>query len=60
MSCFSYSERLRLLNLNSLEMRRLRAHLMLCFKILKGFVNVDASEFFESVAPDSVTRGHRY
>ena len=60
MSCFSYSERLRLLNFDSLEMRRLRAHLMLCLKILKGFVNVDASEFFESVAPDSVTRRHRY
>ena len=33
---------------------------MLCFKMLKGFVDVDASEFFERVAPDSVTRGHRY
>ena len=41
-------------------MRRLRADLMLCFKMLKGFVDVDASEFFERVAPDSVTRGHRY
>ena len=45
MSSFSYSERLRLLNLNSLEMRRLRADLMLCFKMLKEFVDVDASEF---------------
>ena len=37
--CFSYSERLnlRLLNLDSLEMGRLRADLMLCFKILKGY-----------------------
>ena len=60
MSSFSYSERLRLLNLDSLEMRRLRADLVLCFKMLKGFVDVDASEFFERVAPDSVTRGHRY
>ena len=33
---------------------------MLCFKMLKGFVDVDVSEFFERVAPDSVTRGHRY
>ena len=60
MSSFSYSKRLRLLNLDSLEMRRLRADLMLCFKMLKIFVDVDASEFFERVAPDSVTRGHRY
>ena len=27
---------------------------------MKGFVDVDASEFVERVAPDSVTRGHRY
>ena len=60
MSSFSYSERLRLLNLDSLEMRRLSADLMLCFKILKGFVDVEASEIFERVATDSVTRGHRY
>ena len=60
MSSFSYSERLRLLNLDSLEMCRFRADLMLCFKMLKGFVDVDASEFLERVAPGSVTRGHRY
>ena len=59
---FSYSERLnlRLLNLDSLEMRRLRADLILCFKILKRFVDVDASEFVERITPDFVTRGHRY
>ena len=34
MSSFYYSERLRLLNSDSLEMRRLRADLMLCFKML--------------------------
>ena len=33
---------------------------MCCFKILKRFVDVNASTFFERVAPDSVTRGHRY
>ena len=59
MSSFSYSERLRLLNLDSLEMRRLRADLMFCFRMLKRFVVVSASEFVERVAPDSVTRGHR-
>ena len=41
-------------------MRRLRADLMLCFKMLKGYADVDTSEFVERVAPDSVTRGHRY
>ena len=49
MSSFSYSERLCLLNLDPLEMRRLRADLMLCFKIMKGFVDEDASEFCERV-----------
>ena len=60
--CFSCSERLnlRLLNIDSLEMRRLRADLILCFKILKGFVDVDASEFFERITHDSVTRSHGY
>ena len=33
---------------------------MLCFKIMKGFVDVDASEFFERVTCNSVTCGHRY
>ena len=28
--------------------------------MLTGFVHVDASEVFERVAPDSVTRGHHY
>ena len=59
---FSYSERLnlRLLNLDSLEMRRLRADLILFFKILKVIVDVDSSEFFERITPAFVTRGHRY
>ena len=60
MSSFCYAERLRLLNLDSLEMRRLRADLRLCFKMLKGYVDLDTSEFFQRVAPDSITRGHRY
>ena len=46
MSSFSYYERLRLLNLDSLELRRLRADFMLCFNMLKGSFDVDASEFF--------------
>ena len=33
---------------------------MLCSTIMKGFVVVDASELFERVTPDYVTRGHRY
>ena len=33
---------------------------MLCFKMLQEFSDVDASSFFEHVACDSVTGGHRY
>ena len=59
---FFYSERLNLhlLNSDSLEISHLRADLIVCFMILKEFVDVDASKFFERITPDSVTHRHGY
>ncbi len=53
----SYEERLASLNLFSLGKRRLRGKLIECFKILKGFTNVDASKLF-SVNDTSRTRSN--
>lgn len=52
-----YSERLRVLQLPTLAYRRQRADLIQIFKILKGFDNIDASQFFK-LAENSSTRGH--
>ena len=51
-----YEDRLRCLNLTTLETRRLRDDFIEIFKTFKGFGNLDPFTFFElSTAP---TRGH--
>ena len=52
-----YEDRLRELNLFSLSKRRLRGKLIECFKILKGFNNVDIKNYF-TLAPLLPTRGN--
>ena len=48
---YSYSDRLRILGLLTLETRFLRADLIEVFKILKGFENVDPEfKFFQVVS----------
>ena len=42
----SYENRLRILNLTTLETRRLRGDLIEVFKIFKGFDNLDPTVFF--------------
>ncbi len=51
----SYEEMLAQLNLFSLEKRRLRGKIIDCFKILKGFANVDSRKVF-SIDKTSRTR----
>ena len=57
MSGFSYEERLRRLNLLSLEMRRLRSDLIEVFKIMNGLEGLKAEDFFVLSDVDH-TRGH--
>ena len=52
-----YEDRLRALNLFSLTKRRHRGKLIECFKILKGFNNVDIENYF-TLAPQLPTRGN--
>ena len=55
----TYPERLVKANLNSLELRRLRADLILCYKILHDLVGIDYTKLFILVSNVS-TRGHRF
>jgi len=52
-------QRLVATNLDTLELRRLRTDLVVCYKIVFGLIKADVNKFF-SFAPVSNTRGHRY
>jgi len=54
-----YLERLRRLNLWTLEERRIRANLIEVYKMINGLTNVKPEVFFE-FDTDSCTRGHIY
>ena len=55
----TYKERLHHLHLPSLELRRLHADLVRCYKILFGIVETPTEEFFVPSMCAS-TRGHQY
>jgi len=55
----SYTERLKHLNLPSLELRRLHNDLICCYKITFGLTNLQLSDFF-NMAPLQTTRDHQY
>ena len=52
-----YDERCALLGLDSLELRRLRADLILCYNIIRGLFLLSPNSFFTFVC-NSRTRGH--
>jgi hypothetical protein len=43
----NYEDRLRALNLTTLEKRRLRGYLIEVFKVFKGIDNMEIQKFFE-------------
>ena len=55
----SYADRRKLLELDTLEQRRLKSDLVMCYKIVFGLVKLEFSEFFVP-APVTITRGHPY
>ena len=58
MPAMSYSDRLTNLDLRSLEYRRLYFDLVMCFKIVKKLVDLDASAFFNINVSPYCTRGN--
>ena len=59
MDALTYSQRLKQLKLDSLELRRLRFDLILTYKIIFGLCDIDVSKLF-TLRTDSRTRGHSY
>ena len=55
----TYTERLKLLHIDSLAKRRLKADLAFTYKIIFGLVNLNLSDFF-TLTTNSKTRGHPY
>jgi len=56
---FSYRERLKCLNILSLELRRLHTYLFWCYKIVFGLVYVNLDDLFV-FSPCQYTRWHKF
>ena len=54
----SYSERLVKANLKSLELHKIIADLVLCYKILHDLVDIDKKHIFFFETGSSITRSH--
>ena len=59
LSSFNYENRLFILGLESLEMRRIKKDCKMCFKIFYGFVDLDINSFFK-LSDATLTRGHHF
>jgi len=55
----TYGQRLNSVDLPTLELRRLHADLVMCYKLIFGLVKLSFDDFF-SFNPVTVTRGHPY
>ena len=55
----TYDERLRLLHTDSLVLRRLKSDLIMIFKIIHNFVDLNIDDFF-GFSNSTVTRGHEF
>ena len=55
----SYAERLKRLDLITLELRRLHMDLTMCYKIVFKLIDLNFDDFFK-FSPSSSTRGHPY
>ncbi len=60
LSMCTYKERLEKLNLETLELRRLKNDLVVCHKLLHGQINSNYNHFFQLVNHNNTTRGHNY
>jgi hypothetical protein len=56
----AYKQRLRILNTDSLELRRLRNDLTLAYKIIFNLTDVNAADYFTFANSRYDTRGHRF
>ena len=59
LSEYSYTERLRMCSLESLEIRRIKEDIFLTYKIIHNLVDLPFSNFFEFVETER-TRGHAF
>jgi len=59
MKTLSYAQRIHILNLRTLELRRLHNELVYFYEIIFGLIDVSRDNFF-TLCSSSVTRGHSY